>query len=137
MQPCLDKQRGSIMKRNSCQSPFTKRMDVNVRQTLVDRSGQHLTLQVDIFNFLNLLNKSWGQNRFPIASSFNNQSVLAVAAKQPGAIGDVGAVKGSQWSYSVPTAILNGVNNFNSPWTLNTNSATNNYQLQMTVRYAF
>jgi outer membrane receptor for ferrienterochelin and colicin len=137
MQPCLSSQRGSIMKRNSCQAPFSKRMDINVRQTLIDMRGQHVTLQWDVFNFPNLLNKKWGQTAFPIVSTFNNQSVLQVARKEPGAIGNVGATAGAQWSYIVPTSILNGVNNFNSPWSTNPNTTSNNYQMQLTMRYAF
>ena len=131
MQPCLDKQRGQIMKRNSCQAPFTKRMDVNLRQTLVDARGQQLSLQIDVFNFPNLVNKRWGQNSFPIISTFNNQAGLTVAGKQAGPINT------SLWNYNVPTAILANVNSLNSPWTRNPNTAANNYQLQATVRYTY
>jgi hypothetical protein len=90
-----------------------------------------------VFNFPNLINKKWGQTAVPIVSTFNNQQVLTVAAKQPGAIGNVGAAPGAQWSYLVPTTILNGVNNQNSPFTINPNTTSNNYQMQLTVRYAF
>jgi hypothetical protein len=131
MQPCLNSQRGKIMARNSCQAPNTKRMDLNVRQTLIDMRGQHVTLQWDVFNFPNLLNKKWGQNAFPIVSTNNNQAVLNTAAKQPGPLNT------SLWSYNVPTSILNGVNNFNSPWSTNPNTPSNNYQMQLTMRYAF
>jgi hypothetical protein len=131
MQPCLNSQRGRIMQRNSCQAPVTKRMDVNVRQTLIDMRGQQVTLQLDVFNFPNLLNRSWGQNAFPIISGFNNQAVLNVAGKQPGPLNQ------SLWNYNVPSGILNGVNTNNSPWSTNPNTPSNNYQMQLTVRYGF
>jgi outer membrane receptor for ferrienterochelin and colicin len=131
MQSCLDKQRGSIMKRNSCQAPMTRRMDINVRQTLVDMRGQQLSIQWDVFNFPNLINKKWGQNAFPILSTFNNQAVLNTAGKT------AGALDASLWNYNVPTGILNGVNTLNSPWSTNPNTAANNYQMQLTVRYSY
>ncbi len=131
MQPCLDRQRGTIMKRNSCNGPFQKRMDVSIRQTLPESMGQRLTLQLDIFNFANLLNRSWGRNYFPVVSTFNNQAVLNTAGRTAGAL-NVG-----QWNYNLNTSVQNAVTTFNSPWSVSTNSASNNYQIQMTLRYAF
>lgn len=131
MQPCLDRQRGTIMKRNSCYGPFQKRMDVSVRQTLPEQFGQRLTLQLDIFNFANLLNRSWGRNYFPVVSTFNNQAVLNTAGRTAGAL-NVG-----QWNYNLNTSVQNAVTSFNSPWSVSTNSASNNYQIQMTLRYSF
>ncbi len=131
MQPCLSSQRGKIMKRNSCSGPFQKSMDASVRQTLPEFGGQAFTLQLDIFNFLNLLNKKWGQVRFPVLGTFNNLALLQTAGKQPGPINT------SLWNYNVSVPVINNVNNFNSPWSLNPNSASNNYQLQLSLRYAF
>jgi outer membrane receptor for ferrienterochelin and colicin len=131
MQPCLSSQRGHIMKRNSCQGPFQKRMDASIRQTLPSFGGQNFTLQLDVFNFLNLLNKKWGQIQFPVLGTFNNLAVLQTAGKQPGPLNT------SLWNYNVPVSVINNVNNFNSPWSLNPNSAANNYQMQLSLRYAF
>jgi outer membrane receptor for ferrienterochelin and colicin len=131
LQPCLDEQRGQIMKRNSCQGPFQKRMDLSVRQTLPELSGQRLTLQLDVFNFLNLVNQNWGQNKFPIQSTFNNQQILRPAGRQAGALNT------ALWNYNLDNGILNGIQNNDSPWSLNPNSASNNYQLQLSVRYSF
>jgi hypothetical protein len=131
MQPCLDEQRGKIMKRNSCGGPFQKRMDASVRQTLPEFGGQQFTLQLDIFNFLNLLNKDWGQLEFPVLGTFNNQALLLTAGKQPGPLNT------SLWNYNVANAVVTNVNSFNSPWSLNPNSAANNYQMQLSLRYAF
>jgi outer membrane receptor for ferrienterochelin and colicin len=131
MQPCLNAQRGSIMKRNSCQGPIRTRMDASVRQSLSTLAGQNATVQLDVFNFLNLLNKRWGQDRFPVGGTFNNQTALQTASRQAGALGT------ALWNYNMPVGLLNAVNNTNSPWSLNPNSASNNYQMQLTVRYAF
>ena len=57
---CLASQRGKIMTRNSCRTPWTKFMNVSARQSLPSLHGQNFILQLDIFNFLNLLNKNWG-----------------------------------------------------------------------------
>ena len=57
---CLRSQRGTIMLRNSCRTPWTKRVDLSARQSLPQIRGQNLSVQLDIFNFLNLLNKNWG-----------------------------------------------------------------------------
>ena len=131
MQPCLDSQRGHIMKRNSCTSPFQKRMDASLRQTLPEFGGQRFTLQVDVFNFLNLLNKKWGQLQLPVQGSFNNLALLSVAGKQPGPLNT------SLYNYNVPVSVVNNVNNFNSPWTVDPNATFNNYQIQMSLRYSF
>src|SRR5690606_34247224 len=52
-QPCLDKQRGKIMERNSCRSPFQHRLDLSIRQSIPQFRGNQLSVQLDIFNFLN------------------------------------------------------------------------------------
>jgi hypothetical protein len=131
LHPCLDGQRGQIMKRNSCQAPFTRRMDVTVRQTLPEIQGQRVTLQLDVFNFANLLNRRWGQDRFPVGGTFNNLTALQTASRESGSLST------AKWNYNMNTALFNNVRNFDSPWSLNPNSASNNYQLQLTARYSF
>ena len=37
----------------------------------------------------------------------------------------------------MPTALFNNIRNADSPWSLNPNSPSNNYQLQMQLRYSF
>ena len=62
---CLTRQRGRIMTRNSCRSPWTNTVNVSVRQSLPTIFGQSVAVQLDVFNFLNLLNASWGQVPLP------------------------------------------------------------------------
>ncbi len=61
--PCLREQRGQIMKRNSCRLPFSNTWDLTVRQAIPTIAHQRVSLQLDIFNLGNALNKRWGQER--------------------------------------------------------------------------
>src|SRR2546426_986650 len=84
-QPCLDKQRGHIMERNSCRTPTQNRLDVSLRQSLPSYRGHELALQLDFFNFLNFLSKDWGQIRLPTLSpTFNDQRALTVTGLNSG-----------------------------------------------------
>jgi len=58
---CLKDHRGQILQRNSCRQPFVNQVDVAIRQNLPIVADQHLSVQFDIFNFGNLLNKKWGR----------------------------------------------------------------------------
>jgi hypothetical protein len=62
---CLNRQRGRILTRNSCRSPWTNTVNLSVRQALPPILGQAITVQLDVFNFLNLLNADWGQQPLP------------------------------------------------------------------------
>jgi len=58
---CLKDHRGQILQRNSCRQPFVNQVDVAIRQNLPVVADQRLSVQLDIFNFGNLLNKNWGR----------------------------------------------------------------------------
>ena len=58
---CLSQQRGQIMERNSCRNPWQSFLDLSIRQSLPAVGGRRLSLEVGIFNLLNLLNDEWGQ----------------------------------------------------------------------------
>jgi hypothetical protein len=70
--PCLSKQRGRILERNSCRNPFTHVIDLSVRQRLPSVRSEHVSVQWDIFNFGNLLNKNWGKVPFTPGSINSN-----------------------------------------------------------------
>ena len=57
---CLSRNRGGLMPRNACTNPFTNTFNVSARQSFKTMGMQHVTLELGIFNFLNLINKSWG-----------------------------------------------------------------------------
>jgi hypothetical protein len=61
--PCLQRNRGRIMTRNSCRTPWTHVMNVALRQSVPVVRGHTLSLQMDAFNFLNLLNTEWGHQQ--------------------------------------------------------------------------
>jgi outer membrane receptor for ferrienterochelin and colicin len=78
---CLNSKRGQIMERNSCRLPFSNNWDVTVRQNIpLVSSDQRVAIQLDLFNFANLLNKKWGQAKFNPISTFNNISLLTHTA---------------------------------------------------------
>lgn len=120
---CLNSQRGKIMLRNSCRSPWTKVLNTSVRQSLPTLRGQNFILQLDIFNFLNLLNKNWGAQ--DLGSTFSPSLLTrrsAVAAPgQP-----LKFANGAQ-----PVFIFSPFQQFN------TKNPQSNYALQLQLKYAF
>ncbi len=60
--PCLRRQRGDIVERNSCRNSWSNTTIASLRQTL-PAAGKQLELEVDLFNVLNLLSASWGRYR--------------------------------------------------------------------------
>jgi len=120
---CLSSQRGTIMKRNSCRAPWDKVVNLSARQSLPTLHGQNFILQLDVFNFLNLLNKNWGSRDF---GSTNSPSILQrrsfVAA--PG-------------HTSKMADQAQGVFNYVSTNQFNTQNAASNYALQLQLKYAF
>src|SRR5207253_2569527 len=54
-QQCLNQQRGTIMRRNSCTTPWQNRMDLSLRQSLPEVRGQVMTVELDVVNFANAL----------------------------------------------------------------------------------
>ena len=127
-QDCLDDQRGRIMERNSCRSPWQNRMDLSVRQT-VPWASQRIAVQLDIVNFLNLLNKEWGQTSLPTQSAnFPQQQVLTVRGRQPGALNAATSLTNFEFLSSVR----------DQGAFLKSQTATGNfYQMQLTLRYSF
>jgi outer membrane receptor protein involved in Fe transport len=124
-QSCLDSQRGSIMKRDSCRSPFQHRLDLSIRQSIPQIRGQQLTLQLDVFNFMNLLNKDWGVIDLPTLSpTFPDQRALIQNGRNPGPL-----------NQAIPTFTFDTRLRDNGAWAGTT--VASNYQMQLTLRYAF
>ncbi len=120
--PCLNSQRGEIMARNSCRFPWTKELDLSLRQSVhTFASGQNLVLEWDCFNFLNLLNSRWGSQDFGLSGT-NDPYLL------------------TQKSFS-GTSLANGaqgVFTYNTSFAVNsTQNATSNYRMQLQVKYTF
>jgi hypothetical protein len=130
-QPCLDRQRGRIMARNSCRSPFQERMDLSVRQAIPSVRGQQFVLQLDIFNLLNLINHDWGQIELPTLSPvFNNQSALIQTSRSAGSLAT------SMPTYTFDTRLYDAATG--APKAFAGRALfTSNYQIQLTMRYSF
>ena len=115
---CLSRQRGKILERNSCRTPWQNLVNVSVRQRLPALAGNELAVQLDVFNFGNLLNKNWGQQEF--ASAFSNVGLLGV-----------GGVSSNDLATQEPTLTFNPkTEQFNS------RNSSSNYQIQLAARYS-
>ncbi len=62
-QPCLQSQRGRIMRRNSCQGHWANLVNARVSKAFPMGGGRSVELITDLFNLLNLLSEDWGVQR--------------------------------------------------------------------------
>jgi hypothetical protein len=118
---CLRENRGRILPRLACREPFTNRVDLSVRQSLPTIRGQSFTLALDVINFGNLLNKSWGQ--VPLTTGtpvrlFNSSNAL---------VGGSTLAAGGQPLYQFDP----GTRRFDE------GRLASNYQMQASIRYNF
>jgi outer membrane receptor protein involved in Fe transport len=129
--PCLREQRGQIMKRNSCFLPWQNLLNVSLRQTLPEYRSNRLVAQLDVFNFLNLLNREWGVNRGAILTNNPQQQVLIVRNRLPGAVSNEALT-----SYEFASGLV-GRDNTVRTYQDFVNSINNVYRMQLTFRYTF
>jgi hypothetical protein len=80
---CLREHRGGLLPRNGCRTPWTNTVNVSLRQGLPVIRGQMLSLQLDVFNFLNLLNNEWG-SRPLLPSGSSPEPLLTHVGQTPG-----------------------------------------------------
>jgi hypothetical protein len=111
--PCLARQRGAIVARNSCRGPWVHTSNLSIRQSLRATTQHDLALQVEVFNLLNLLNPSWGLFRVP------NKSILQHVGQSSG-------------NTLVPVFHFNPQTAYSSSRNLESG-----YQLQLSLRYSF
>lgn len=83
---CLSEARGSVLERNACRLPWTNQVDVRVSQTVPSIFGHRLELNIDIINFMNLLNDNWGKVYYV---PNQNRAILRAANTTPDAEGRV------------------------------------------------
>ena len=62
--PCLDRQRGRVMARNSCRNPWFGALSARATRELPVPRGRSLEVSADLYNVLNLLNPHWGLSRY-------------------------------------------------------------------------
>ena len=109
--PCLNQQRGRIVARNSCRTAWVNTSNLSVRQSLPAFGGHAATIQLEIFNVLNLLNKSWGLFEVPSPWILQNAGRTKAATPQP------------LFTFITPAR--------------NVQNAESSYQLQLSLRYSF
>lgn len=60
--PYLSSRRGKIVERNGVRTPWVNQLDLGIQQELPGFFKKHKSvLRLDVYNFLNLLNKDWGE----------------------------------------------------------------------------
>lgn len=112
--PCLRRQRGRILERNSCREPWSHTTILSARQAL-PIGGHALEAQLDVFNVLNLLNREWGEYRVASPALLEHVGQGSGAADEAQSIFRFDATR-PEWT------------------TLPTESA---FQLQLALRYSF
>jgi hypothetical protein len=123
-QPCLRDHRGEILARNSCRTPWQNNMNMTIEQSLPTVSGKTLSLRLDVFNFLNLIDHDWGKVKLPVNSpSFNDQSLVSVVGQTT----DANVLNTQPIFQYVPA-------NF-TRWTANV--VPSYYQIQLSARLGF
>jgi hypothetical protein len=112
--PCLRRQRGQILERNSCREPWSHTTAAAVRQTIPIRR-RSIEVQADLFNVLNLLHRDWGTLREAAPALLEHVGQSSESGQSPQSI--------FRFDRSAPV------------WTtLATESA---FQLQLALRYRF
>ncbi|HEX9582084.1 MAG TPA: hypothetical protein VF970_13365, partial [Gemmatimonadales bacterium] len=83
--PCLRRQRGRIAERNSCPAPWVHTTALGLRQALPAPRGHVLSVEIQVFNLLNLLSQSWGLVRTPDTALLSHvgQTALTLPEAQP------------------------------------------------------
>jgi hypothetical protein len=110
--PCLRRQRGRILTRNSCRAPWVNTSNLSVRQSLPAVGGHTASLELELFNVLNLLDRSWGLLDVP------NAWILQYAGRT---------------QVGVPQPLFR----FNAANTHSIQNAESGYQFQISLRYSF
>jgi hypothetical protein len=113
--PCLRRQRGAVMGRNSCREPWSHTSIASIRHTLPLAGSHAVAVHMDVFNVLNLLSSRWGQYRVA------NPTLLS----QIGETGPAGPSQQPTFRYDLTMP----------RWTTLTTESS--YQLQLALRYSF
>jgi hypothetical protein len=118
---CLRRQRGQVMSRNSCRSPWMNLTNIAVRQTLPRGPGNGFALELQVFNFLNLLDPAWGRVELPTGSTPTTTNQVALLSQ-------VGETTGSR-----PQPVYR----FDPMPRYSFDNLDTYYQIQLAARYIF
>ncbi|MEP6762967.1 MAG: carboxypeptidase regulatory-like domain-containing protein [Gemmatimonadaceae bacterium] len=137
--PCLNSQRGTIMTRNSCRNPWVNEVDITVAQSLGKLGGKwfkNVQARFDVINFTNLLNKKWGAQRFSDQGSTCGQICSATTALTH--VGNLSPDLVTPISTQTGNPLARQVFTFPSTYKVfNSNNASSNYRMQLSLRYSF
>jgi hypothetical protein len=118
LNPCLRRQRGRILERNSCREPWAQTTAASVRQA-IPIGNRVLEARLDVFNLLNLLHHGWGLRRTARSSGLD-PGLLEHVAQTVGAAGQQPVFRFSKTDGS---------------W--NVDRVASAYQLQLGLRFQF
>jgi hypothetical protein len=119
---CLRQQRGRIMSRNSCRTPWMNLTNLSVRQALPTRQAQAFALELQVFNVLNLLDRRWGRVQLPTGA-------VPTSTNQVALLTQVGETTGSA---------AEPIYRFDATMhRYNSENYDTYYQIQLAVRYTF
>ena len=132
--PCLNEARGTIMTRNACRNPWVNEFDLSVAQSLGKLGGkmfENLQVRLDVINVGNLLNKDWGKQAFS-----DQGSTCGAICSATIALVHTGNALPSGVTTNSPLA--QGIYTFNTAYqAYNTDNASSNYRMQLSMRYSF
>jgi hypothetical protein len=120
---CLGAQHGQIMSRNSCRSPWMSLTNLAIRQAIVPGiRSQSFAVEVQVFNFLNLLNARWGRMALPTGATLANTSQIPLLSQ----VGETAGPRAQPIYRFDATTRQYSFDNFDTY-----------YQIQFAVRYTF
>jgi hypothetical protein len=122
---CLNKQRGTIMTRSSCRNPWQNVFEANLRQALPAFGNNLITLEIGVFNILNMLDSDWGIIKTAGGGVFPNVNIARVTDATAGV---------PNFDYNGPT---NDVSDPSTATFVDNGDNRNSWQLQFSLRYEY
>jgi hypothetical protein len=81
--PILKSYQGQILPRNALREPWINQLDLRLTQDIPGFSDHKIQFTLDVQNFLNLLNSSWGLQRFVDFQSSNLLGLVLNSQNKP------------------------------------------------------
>ncbi|WP_374248690.1 carboxypeptidase regulatory-like domain-containing protein [Thermomonas sp.] len=135
----LQGRRGQIFDRNAARAPWVNQLDLSFSQEIPGfMKGHKGEVRLDIFNFLNLLNKDWGveyRAQFPLYRYLADVAGVCTAVSAVCTANDIG-----KYIYDISNAGRYGAAGTYAPTDLAPNESFNpsqRWSMRLTVRYKF
>jgi outer membrane receptor for ferrienterochelin and colicin len=123
--PILKSYQGQILPRNALREPWINQLDLRLTQDIPGFSNHKVQFTLDVQNFLNLLNPSWGLQRFVDFQSSNLFGLVLNSQNKP--FDNQGRL---MMSYTEP--VTNG-----QAGIYNTDNFFSRWRMQIGMRYSF